>query len=61
MFLSLPYYYSGPKIFTRPDSKIKTVEDLKGKEVAVAKGSTYADTASKYTDKIKHMTVILQH
>lgn len=50
---STPYYYSGPKIFTRPDSKIRTVEDLKGKEVAVAKGSTYADTASKYTDKIK--------
>ncbi len=52
-FSTPPYYYSGPKIFTRPDSKIRTVEDLKGKEVAVAKGSTYADTASKYTDKIK--------
>jgi polar amino acid transport system substrate-binding protein len=50
---STPYYYSGPQIFTRPDSSIKTVDDLKGKEVAVAKGSTYADTASKYTDKIK--------
>lgn len=48
-----PYYYSGPQIFTRPDSQIKTVDDLAGKEVAVAKGSTYADTASKYTDKIK--------
>jgi hypothetical protein len=41
------------KFFTRPDSDIKTVKDLAGKEVAVAKGSTYADTASKYTDKIK--------
>lgn len=50
---STPYYYSGPQIFTRPDSPIKTVKDLAGKEVAVAKGSTYADTASKYTDKIK--------
>jgi polar amino acid transport system substrate-binding protein len=50
---STPYYYSGPQIFTRPDSQIKTVKDLAGKEVAVAKGSTYADTASKYTDKIK--------
>ncbi|TRZ40068.1 amino acid ABC transporter substrate-binding protein [Niallia circulans] len=50
---STPYYYSGPQIFTRPDSKIKTVKDLEGKEVAVAKGSTYADTASKYTDNIK--------
>lgn len=50
---STPYYYSGPQIFTRPDSAIKTTEDLEGKEVAVAKGSTYADTASEYTDKIK--------
>ena len=50
---STPYYYSGPQIFTRPDSDIKTVKDLAGKEVAVAKGSTYADTASKYTDNIK--------
>ncbi|WP_338473298.1 transporter substrate-binding domain-containing protein [Niallia sp. XMNu-256] len=51
---STPYYYSGPQIFTRPDSQIKTVKDLAGKEVAVAKGSTYADTASKYTDNIKN-------
>jgi polar amino acid transport system substrate-binding protein len=51
---STPYYYSGPQIFTRPDSQIKTVEDLAGKEVAVAKGSTYADTASEYTDKVKN-------
>lgn len=48
-----PYYYSGPQIFVRPDSTIKTVEDLKGKEVAVAKGSTYAATAEKYTDNVK--------
>ncbi|RHW40445.1 amino acid ABC transporter substrate-binding protein [Neobacillus notoginsengisoli] len=50
---STPYYYSGPQIFVRPDSEIKTVDDLKGKEVAVAKGSTYADTASKYTSNLK--------
>lgn len=50
---STPYYYSGPQIFTRPDSNIKTVEDLKGKEVAVAKGSTYAEVAKKYTSNIK--------
>ncbi|MFD0050751.1 transporter substrate-binding domain-containing protein [Actinomycetes bacterium NPDC127524] len=50
---STPYYYSGPQIFVRPDSKIKTVQDLKGKEVAVAKGSTYADTAKRYTNNIK--------
>ncbi|WP_409290350.1 transporter substrate-binding domain-containing protein [Peribacillus sp. SCS-37] len=48
-----PYYYSGPQIFTRPDSNIKDVNDLKGKEVAVAKGSTYADVAGKYTKNLK--------
>lgn len=53
VLFSTPYYYSGPQIFVRPDSGIKTVDDLKGKEVAVAKGSTYADTASKYTSNIK--------
>jgi polar amino acid transport system substrate-binding protein len=53
VLFSTPYYYSGPQIFVRPDSNIKTVDDLKGKEVAVAKGSTYADTASKYTDNVK--------
>lgn len=50
---STPYYYSGPQIFTRPDSNIKTRADLDGLEIAVSKGSTYADTASEYTDNIK--------
>jgi polar amino acid transport system substrate-binding protein len=50
---STPYYYSGPQIFTRSDSDIGTSADLKDKEVAVSKGSTYADEAKKYTNKIK--------
>ncbi|UOQ46233.1 transporter substrate-binding domain-containing protein [Halobacillus salinarum] len=50
---STPYYYSGAQIFTRPDSDIKTLDDLKGKEVAVSKGSTYAKYAQEVTDKIK--------
>ncbi|PLT35968.1 transporter substrate-binding domain-containing protein [Bacillus sp. V5-8f] len=50
---STPYYYSGPQIFVRPDSSIKTVEDLKGQEVAAAKGSTYASVAERYTNNIK--------
>jgi len=49
---STPYYYSGPQIFVRPDSSIKTLDDLKGKEIAVSKGSTYAKTAEEVTDKI---------
>ncbi|TCP32216.1 amino acid ABC transporter substrate-binding protein (PAAT family) [Scopulibacillus darangshiensis] len=50
---STPYYYSGPQIYTRPDSGIKSAEDLKGKEVAVSKGSTYASMVKKYTNNIK--------
>lgn len=46
---SQPYYYSGPVIFTRPGSGIKTASDLKGKEICVSRGSTYLDTAKKYT------------
>lgn len=49
---SIPYYYSGPQIFVRPDSKAETLEDLKGKEIAVSKGSTYAEKAKEVTDKI---------
>jgi polar amino acid transport system substrate-binding protein len=48
---STPYYYSGPQIFTRPGSDIETAEDLKGLEIAVSKGSTYADTAKEYTEQ----------
>lgn len=49
---STPYYYSGPQIFVRPDSPIQSLDDLKGKEIAVSKGSTYAGIAAKVTDKI---------
>jgi polar amino acid transport system substrate-binding protein len=51
---SIPYYYSGPQIYTRKGSSIKTEEDLKGKEIAVSKGSTYADFAKKYTSHIRN-------
>ncbi|PLR83135.1 amino acid ABC transporter substrate-binding protein [Bacillus canaveralius] len=49
---STPYYYSGPQIFVRPGESIESLDDLKDKEVAVAKGSTYASTAEKVTDNI---------
>ncbi|MFC4556597.1 transporter substrate-binding domain-containing protein [Virgibacillus kekensis] len=49
---SEPYYYSGPVIYTRPDSDIEGPEDLKGKEISVSRGSTYVDMAKKYTDNI---------
>lgn len=49
---SEPYYYSGPVIYTRPDSDIQSAEDLKGKEISVARGTTYVEMAKKYTDNI---------
>lgn len=50
---STPYYYSGPQIFTHPDSPIQTTDDLQGKEIAVAKGTSYLDIAKRYTDNVK--------
>lgn len=38
---SVPYYWSGPQIFTRPGDPIEDAADLQGREVAVSKGSTY--------------------
>ncbi|UKS64227.1 transporter substrate-binding domain-containing protein [Rossellomorea marisflavi] len=49
---STPYYYSGPQIFVRPDSDVETLDDLKGKEIAVSKGSSYAKEAEAVTDNI---------
>lgn len=49
---TVPYYYSGPVIYTRPDSDIESAEDLNGKEVSVARGTTYVEMAKKYTDNI---------
>ncbi|MEQ6389600.1 transporter substrate-binding domain-containing protein [Bacillaceae bacterium S4-13-58] len=49
---STPYYYSGAQIFTRPDSDAQSLEDLEGLEVAVSKGSTYADYADEVTDDV---------
>ncbi|WP_370874984.1 transporter substrate-binding domain-containing protein [Cytobacillus purgationiresistens] len=49
---SIPYYYSGPQIYVRPDSDVETLDDLSGLEVAVAKGTTYAETAAPVTDNI---------
>ncbi len=46
------YYYSGPVIYTRPDSDIQSADDLDGKEISVSRGSTYVEMAQKYTDNI---------
>lgn len=46
------YYYSGPVIYTRPDSDIQSADDLNGKEISVSRGSTYVEIAGEYTDNI---------
>ncbi len=48
-----PYYLSGGQLFVRPDGTISTLEGLKGKEVAVALGTTHEKMAREYTDNIK--------
>jgi polar amino acid transport system substrate-binding protein len=50
---SMPYYYSGPQIYVRPDGSIETLEDLEGLEIAVSKGSTYTANAEEVTDNIQ--------
>ncbi|UFT97955.1 transporter substrate-binding domain-containing protein [Radiobacillus kanasensis] len=50
---SIPYYYSGAQIFTRPESDVEKLEDLNGKEIGVSKGSTYAKYAEEVTENVK--------
>lgn len=47
-----PYYYSGPQVFVRVDQPVASPDQLKGREIAVSKGSTYVEIAQEYTDKI---------
>lgn len=46
-----PYYYSGSMIFSPPGSNIKTVDDLKGKTVALNRSTNFYVEAQAYTDK----------
>ena len=49
---TIPYYYSGPQIFSRPDNVINKTDAIKETDIAVSKGSTYVDIAKKFTTKI---------
>jgi polar amino acid transport system substrate-binding protein len=50
---SQPYYYSGPQVFLRDGENISSVDEIKNKEIAVSKGSTYADMAKEYSSKVQ--------
>lgn len=49
---STPYYYSGAQIFTRPEDSYQSLEDLRDKEIAVSRGSTFAGMIEGVTDNI---------
>ncbi|MBH47205.1 MAG: amino acid ABC transporter substrate-binding protein [Halobacteriovorax sp.] len=49
---TIPYYFSGPQIFTRNGEEYHAPEGIKTKDIAVSKGSTYATLAAKFTDKL---------
>lgn len=47
---SIPYYYSGPQVFSRAE---KAEIKLENQEIAVSKGSTYQDIAKNFTKEIR--------
>lgn len=49
---TLPYYYSGPQVFTRVGQEFENIEEIRGLEIAVSRGSTYVEIASEWSDKI---------
>ncbi|MFZ5897950.1 MAG: transporter substrate-binding domain-containing protein [Bacillota bacterium] len=49
-----PYYVSGPKLFVRKDSAIKSVDDLKqDTAIGVLSSSVYEELAKKYSSNLK--------
>lgn len=53
MDFSDPYYRSGPKLFVRADSDIKSVDDLTpDSKIAVLMESVYEELAREYTDNL---------
>jgi polar amino acid transport system substrate-binding protein len=49
-----PYYVSGPKLFVRADSDIRSVDDLtQDTTIAILMESVYEDLAREYTDNLK--------
>lgn len=52
VLFSDPYLYAGQVIITRKDEKsISTTDDLKGKKIAVQKGTTNEQQAREFTDE----------
>lgn len=52
-----PYYISGPKLFVKTGSKIKSIKDINGNvAVGVLISSVYDQEARKYTSNVKNYT-----
>lgn len=49
---SIPYYYSGPQVFSRDQTKPNLESDLTKKNIAVSKGSTYVQNATVFTEDL---------
>ncbi len=50
---SVPYYYSGAQVLVREDSDFAALEDLKGKTVGLATGTTFEGDAEKLGVEVK--------
>lgn len=52
VLFTIPYYYSGPQVFTRKDGAITELADIHNRDIAASKGSTYADLAKKHSENV---------
>ena len=49
---TIPYYYSGPQVFSRDIKSPNIEKDLNKKNIAVSKGSTYVQNAKVFTEDL---------
>lgn len=49
---TIPYYYSGPQVFSREKKAPNIERDLTKKNIAVSKGSTYIQNANVFTEDL---------
>lgn len=50
---TIPYYYSGAQLLVREDSPYQSAEELKGKKVGMATGTTFEKDAEKLEADVK--------
>ncbi|MDD3268699.1 MAG: ABC transporter substrate-binding protein [Syntrophomonadaceae bacterium] len=50
---SIPYYYSGAQVLVREDSPYQSTEELEGKKVGLATGTTFENDANNLKAEVK--------